>query len=345
MKKTCKFLKNFLIIAYIVLIIFITICLLSYNDYKMTVFGRNTLIPVIDKDLPDYQLGDLLIVNKNKFSQIDIGDEIFFYRTVSGETSINYAEVTAIERVTDKEFTFTVEGNYKFSSERFIGKAETATVIPKIGSVLHILQSKWGFLFLGVFPSLIAFLYTLYTVILEVREDDEDDEITVKKAKKKKDGDTNKNEVEVMKKEKKDKKKQEVENDEKINKNNPKNVENKLNIEEKKENVLEDKDTEKKEENKNTEQVKQIKNQTITNNTKETNSTNSKVNSEEKVKEEKIQTDEQKKKALIEAKMKSMTEEEKKALIQAKLNSMTEEEKRALIEAKRKKIEAEKNKK
>ena len=54
--------------------------------------------------------------------------------------------------------------------------------------------------------------------------------------------------------------------------------------------------------------------------------------------------DEQKKKALIEAKMKSMTEEEKRALIQAKLNSMTEEEKRALIEAKRKKLEAEKNK-
>ena len=186
MKKVCDFLKNFLIIAYIVLIIFVTICLLSYNDYKMTVFGKNTLVPIIDEDLePDYTLGDLLIIKKNKLSQVDIGDVIFFYRTVSGETSINYAKVIATERVTDNEFTYTVEGNYRFSSERFIGKAETATVIPKIGKFLSVLQSKWGFLFLGVFPSLIAFLYTLYSVVVEVRDDD-DDEVVVKKTKGKK---------------------------------------------------------------------------------------------------------------------------------------------------------------
>ena len=62
--------------------------------------------------------------------------------------------------------------------------------------------------------------------------------------------------------------------------------------------------------------------------------------------EEKVNTEEmsaeQKKKAMIEAKMKSMTEEEKRALIEAKLKAMSPEEKRALIEAKKKKMEADK---
>ena len=59
----------------------------------------------------------------------------------------------------------------------------------------------------------------------------------------------------------------------------------------------------------------------------------------EKLEEGKIeeQSEQQKRKALIAAKIKSMTEEEKRALIEAKLKSMTEEEKRAFIEAKRRK--------
>lgn len=55
MKKIFNFVKNLLIIIYILLIIFVTICLLSYNDYKLAVLGKNTLVPVIDTDLePDY---------------------------------------------------------------------------------------------------------------------------------------------------------------------------------------------------------------------------------------------------------------------------------------------------
>ena len=98
------------------------------------------------------------------------GDRIFFYRTSAGEATINIATVTNVEKVTNTEFTYTVEGDYRFSSSNFIGKVDTATVIPRVGSFLSILQSKWGFLFLGVFPSLIAFLYTLYSIFLEIQE-------------------------------------------------------------------------------------------------------------------------------------------------------------------------------
>ena len=47
MKEKLNFARNILIILYILLIIFITICLLSYNDYKVTEFGNTTILPVI----------------------------------------------------------------------------------------------------------------------------------------------------------------------------------------------------------------------------------------------------------------------------------------------------------
>lgn len=324
MKKICNFLKNFLIIAYILLIIFVTICLLSYNDYKMAVLGKNTLIPIIDEDLePDYIIGDLLIVNKNKLSSVEIGDVIFFYRTAAGETTINYATVTNTERVTDTEFTYTVEGDLMFSSDKFIGKAETATVVPGVGRFLSILLSKWGFLFLGVFPSLIAFLYTLYSVILEVKDDD-DDEIEKESDEKKK-----------KKKSSEPKKKIEKKEEDKAVKN--KSVEEKPKV------ATNTKVEEKTQVTPKTEAKTQTTSKANAQPQKQTAKSETKPVQNNNT--NKTQTDEQKKKALIEAKMKSMTEEEKKALIQAKLNSMTDEQKRALIEAKKKKMEAEKNKK
>ena len=42
--------------------------------------------------------------------------------------------------------------------------------MPIVGAVLGALESQWGFLFLIVFPSLVAFLYEAYIVVQEVRE-------------------------------------------------------------------------------------------------------------------------------------------------------------------------------
>ena len=165
MKNILNFLKNIIIIAYIILIIFVTICLLSYNDYKVTVLGKTTLLPVIDEDLEtNFNKGDLLLIERNRLTTIKEGDEVFFYRKRFGETTVNYAVIKAIDRVSESEFTYTIDGDYKFSSSNFIGKLETTTVIPKVGRVISILESKWGFLFLGVFPSLVAFFFTLHSL-------------------------------------------------------------------------------------------------------------------------------------------------------------------------------------
>ena len=332
MKKTWNFIKNFIIMAYIFLIIFITICLLSYNDYKVTEFGKYTLLPVVDDYLePDYKVGDLLIIEKNDLDDVKLGDIIFYYRTARGITTVNYSPVIELERVTDTETTFTAVGDVRFSSSYFMGKADTIKVIPQLGKVIGLLQSKWGFLFLGVFPSLLAFLYTLYSVVAEVKNDKVVEEVTKKKKKKKKkpvdsepsnkniDSDNGENRP-------KKKKKKPVEEAEDVIEEKPKKKKKKTVVEEgeeETEEVIEDKTIkEEKKEEKEKKKEPEVK---------------AEVKKEEPKQPSKQMTEEEKK-ALIEAKMKTMTEEQKKALIEAKLKSMTPEQKKALIEAKKKKM-------
>ena len=325
MKKTWNFIKNFIIMAYILLIIFITICLLSYNDYKVTEFGKYTLLPVVDDYLePDYKVGDLLIIEKNDLDDVKLGDIIFYYRTARGITTVNYSPVIELERVTDTETTFTAVGDVRFSSSYFMGKTDTIKVIPQLGKVIGLLQSKWGFLFLGVFPSLLAFLYTLYSVVVEVKNDKVVEEVTKKKKKKKKkpvDSETSNKNTDSDNGENKPKKKKKkpVEETEDVIEEKPKKKKKKPVVEEGKEEtekVIEEKTV--KEEKKEPEVKAEVK--------------------KEEPKQPSKQMTEEEKKALIEAKMKTMTEEQKKALIEAKLKSMTPEQKKALIEAKKKKM-------
>lgn len=327
MKKTWNFFKNFIIIAYILLIIFVTICLLSYNDYKVTEFGKYTLLPVIDKYLePEYNVGDLLIVERNDLGDVKVGDIIFYYRTARGVTTVNYAPVTNLEVVTDTETTFTVVGDVRFSSSYFMGKAETAKTIPQLGKVLGLLQSKWGFLFLGVFPSLLAFLYTLYSVIAEVQNDKVVVEEPVKKKKKKKKkpaSESSSDKIDSEQPKKKKKKKRPVD-EEVITEEKPKKKKKKVESDEE---VVENKE----------EKVEEIKTEEVKK--EEVGKVETKVEEKKETpKQQPKQLTEEQKKALIEAKMKTMTEEEKKALIEAKLKSMTPEQKKALIEAKKKKL-------
>ncbi len=47
MKYILNFLKGIIIFAWLVLAVFTTVCLISYNQYKVTEFGKNTLV-IID---------------------------------------------------------------------------------------------------------------------------------------------------------------------------------------------------------------------------------------------------------------------------------------------------------
>lgn len=163
-----KFIRNFLIIIYAIIAIFVTVCLISYNDYGVTQFGKTSLVIVDSKEFePDYNKNDLVIVNNDE--KVQVGDKVFFYNTYENDNSVSIAKITNSEKITDSETTYTIDGEKALSSEYVIGKVDSTTTIPVLGLILSILESKWGYLFLIVLPSLLAFLYEILEVVKEVR--------------------------------------------------------------------------------------------------------------------------------------------------------------------------------
>ena len=163
-----KVVLNILFIVYVIIAIFVTICLLSYNDFKVTELGDYSLVIIDDKELsPEYEKGDLVIVNKDK--EIKVGDKAFFYNTYNREIEIKLGEVISLEKITDKETTYTFKGNRKISSQYVLGTSKDVTVINKVGTILSILESKWGFLFIIVLPTLLAFVHQISVVFSELR--------------------------------------------------------------------------------------------------------------------------------------------------------------------------------
>ena len=163
-----RIIANFIFGIYVVIAVFVTICLLSYNENKVTEFGDCSLVIIDNHELePQYNKGDLVIVDKSK--KISVGEKIFFYDTYDQEVHITAAKVEAIEEVTNTQRTYTLEGERKVSSDYVLGTADNTTKFAMIGTLLNILESKWGFLFIIVLPALLAFVYQITVIVAEIR--------------------------------------------------------------------------------------------------------------------------------------------------------------------------------
>lgn len=65
MKKGLKIVIGVLLIPYFIVAIFLTVCLLNYNDYNVTVFNNKSLIIIRDSSLePTYKKNDLVVIEK-----------------------------------------------------------------------------------------------------------------------------------------------------------------------------------------------------------------------------------------------------------------------------------------
>ncbi len=159
-----KAIGNLIIIIYIVLAIVVTMSLLTYNEYKISVFGDKSLIVIDSDDTFKYKKGDLVIVGRTGYEKAEKGDILFFYQN----RGVKVAEIQKKDDFGESGVIYTIEGNYQVDQEDIIGTSNNEKVISNVGTILKVLQSKWGFLFLIVFPSLIAFLKQLYELILEM---------------------------------------------------------------------------------------------------------------------------------------------------------------------------------
>ena len=165
-----RILVNLVVIIYVVVAITVTLCLLNYNEYNVTVFGNNSLILITDDSLsPDYVEGDLVIAKKEKLDEIKEGDKIFFYN----ENDIKLGEVKQINKYEGISSTFILDGNHQIVEDEVIGSEESVKVYHNLGKILSILESKWGFLFLIIFPSVLAFLHEIFQVVVELGNKDD----------------------------------------------------------------------------------------------------------------------------------------------------------------------------
>lgn len=166
MKRT---LGNLVVIVYVIVAITVTLCLLNYNEYNVTEFGNSTLIIINDDSLePDYTEGDLVIAKKEKIDEIEAGDKIFFYN----DDDINLGEVKQVNKYEGVSSTFILDGNYQVIEDDVISSEETVKTYSNLGKILGILESRWGFLFLIIFPSVLAFLHEIFQVVVELGNKD-----------------------------------------------------------------------------------------------------------------------------------------------------------------------------
>ena len=107
MKYLIKVIKDLFIGAWIIVAIFVTVCLLSYNEFNIPVFGKTTLLVIDNDELePEFNEGDLLIIKRESNKKINAGDRVFFYNgNKANEYLINIGEVTDKYAVTSKETT------------------------------------------------------------------------------------------------------------------------------------------------------------------------------------------------------------------------------------------------
>lgn len=159
-----------LIGIWLVVAIFTTICLLSFNKYRVAEFGKYSIFTV-DTDIlePDFAEGSLLITKKTNHKHINPGDNIFYYDSGSSEAVVNVGTVVQKEEVTSTEAILTMQNDNKISMSYVLGKEDAATTIPVLGTILSIIESKWGYMFLVIFPTILIVVYEVFAIINEVK--------------------------------------------------------------------------------------------------------------------------------------------------------------------------------
>lgn len=169
MKKVLKIVFGVLVTLYLILVVFVTGYLLNRNDYGVSMFLGKYLVFVEESLEPTFKEHSLIMITPTKFDEVQVGENIFFYDTYSAEKRIRYTEVTKKEVVNEKEVTYTLKDNNAISSSYVLGNEKNTTVLNGFGQFLYIVQSRWGFLFLVVFPLFLAFIYEIYSIYKEIK--------------------------------------------------------------------------------------------------------------------------------------------------------------------------------
>ena len=158
MKKT---LIKILLSLYIVVAVFTTASLLTYNKQNISEFGGKVFLK-LREDIKTYKKGSLLVIEKN--DNYKANDKVFYCQLKKEKCVVNYG-------IVDTMMGEVPTINYQSVPEKLIiGKDENVRVIPFFGGVMNALESRLGFLCVVVLPILVGFLYELYMILKETKK-------------------------------------------------------------------------------------------------------------------------------------------------------------------------------
>ena len=160
-----------LFVIYSIIAIGVTVLLLSYNDYNCSEIGGYTFYIVNDDSLePDYKEGSLLIVKSTNDKHVQIGDSLFLYKVINSH-EFEFVNRTLEAKIQQgRHIIYDVTEEETYDTSYFVGKADDTIVIEgPWGTILSILESKWGYLFCIVIVSLLLFLQEVFDLIIEIK--------------------------------------------------------------------------------------------------------------------------------------------------------------------------------
>lgn len=165
-----KFLGNLLLIIYAIVAIVVTLLLLSYNEYKVSELGGYTFYIIKDESFePTFKKGDLAVIKKSIDKTTNVGDEVFVYKNItSTDFEVEFSKLVQ-KNVQGTHTFYALENGNQYDSSYVIGKASETKVFHNLGTVLSILESRWGYLFLVVVVSLLLLLQQIFELIMEIK--------------------------------------------------------------------------------------------------------------------------------------------------------------------------------
>lgn len=160
-----------LFVIYSIIAIAVTVLLLSFNEYNCSEIGGYTFYIVQDDSLePEYKEGSVLLLKETSDKHVQVGDEIFLYKVINSQEYEFVSRTLVAKKQQGRHIVYEVEGDEMYDSEYFVGKAEDTVVLgAPFGTILSILESKWGYLFCIVIVSLLLFLQEVFDLIIELK--------------------------------------------------------------------------------------------------------------------------------------------------------------------------------
>ena len=159
-----------LFVIYSIIAIAVTVLLLSFNEYNCSEIGDYTFY-IVNNDAfePQYKEGSILIIKNTNDKHVNVGDEMFLYKVINSQ-EFEVVNARLLQKIQQgRHIVYSLDNGESYATDYFIGKADDTIVIEGWGTLLAILESKWGYLFCIVIVSLLLFLQEVFDLIIELK--------------------------------------------------------------------------------------------------------------------------------------------------------------------------------